>query len=610
MVLSDQFFTKSGMNPGTNQIIFSPKNRENTIKILLIFGYILTVFNFLVLFFHQPLGYVIDIYSALPLSFFVSLIICYTLGTAILFFSNGFMRKLGILLLVFTYSAVLIIPYMLGYYSMDRADSMSYIGEYLQIITSGHIAGWDIYPASHIIGALLSLATGLVPHITSFIIPFIFSFVFAGGVFLCSRLFLKDQILINIAVSSSFILYLGPYNFLNVPHALFFAMMPLFIIILFRFIQDQNFSNLMLLFPCIFVVPFTHPFIVLFVISTLCAFVLFSPVLKKFVHVNYGRTIIPLIIVIIGFFLWFIYSSKLLDNFRRSFLAYQQKITEPVFYEATYKIARIDFEPLKILKMITVYYGRFIIPFIIICTALIIIYFKKDRIFQSLRSQMAFWGFFYLFFIFLELILLFNPVFSHQPDRLSNLNFMVYAQVPLFVLSVYILFLTPKPSIQKIVVLSLVLSSIWGLSLFGTFNSPNIFKPNEAVSNNEVQGMVWFFGTRVTENAAAPLSQIRRFHELVGDGGTDTVFHIPFHFGYVNDARSFAEINLYAGDQLYVVLLTIDELLYQEVPGYKEVGRYNAQDFHRFRNDYSINKIYDNLNIEIYRSNKFTYVRI
>jgi hypothetical protein len=208
--------------------------------------------------------------------------------------------------------------------------------------------------------------------------------------------------------------------------------------------------------------------------------------------------------------------------------------------------------------------------------------------------------FFYIFFLCLELILFFNPIISHQPDRLTNLNFIIYAQVPLFVLSLYVLFIKPKSSNLKILLLLFILSSIWGLSLFGTFNSPNIFRANEALTNNEVQGMKWFYETRVTENVLTPFSQIGRFHDLFADTGDDIHVRVPDHFGYNNDHQSYPKINLKTGEENYIILLTIDELLYQKVPGYLEVGRYNAEDFRRFRNDNSINKIFDDLNIEIY----------
>jgi hypothetical protein len=117
--------------------------------------------------------------------------------------------------------------------------------------------------------------------------------------------------------------------------------------------------------------------------------------------------------------------------------------------------------------------------------------------------------------------------------------------------------------------------------------------------------MKWFYESKTTENITTPMSQINRFHDLFSDGDEDVLIFIPDHFGYGNDSRSFAEINLKTGERIYMILLTTDELLYQKVPGYMEVGRYKAEDFRRFRNDNSINKIFDDMNIEIYDGNRF-----
>jgi hypothetical protein len=51
-----------------------------------------------------------------------------------------------------------------------------------------------------------------------------------------------------------------------------------------------------------------------------------------------------------------------------------------------------------------------------------------------------------------------------------------------------------------------------------------------------------------------------------------------------------------------VVLLTSDELLYQEVPGYMNIGRYTVADYTRFRSDPSVDQIYSNRNIGIYQA--------
>src|SRR5659263_631832 len=143
--------------------------------LLAIVCFVLLTRNLFILRFVQPVGYVVDIYSMFPLSFYLAFMFCYLVATFLVL--NG-KKVLGTLILCINHFEILIIPYMLGYYSMGRADDMSYIGEYLQIATSGHFADWDIYPASHIIGASISLISNLEAHSTFFIMPIVFSFIF------------------------------------------------------------------------------------------------------------------------------------------------------------------------------------------------------------------------------------------------------------------------------------------------------------------------------------------------------------------------------------------------------------------------------------------------
>nr|WP_209631200.1 hypothetical protein [Methanofollis sp. W23] len=572
-------------------------------KILLTFGFILIIHNFLILYSHQPQGYVVDIYSVLPLSFYGASILCYLISSLVLLSNRGSAKKYGILLLILNHATILMIPYMLGYYSMGRADDMSYIGEYVHISNTGAINGWDIYPGSLILGATLSIISGIPANGAAFVVPFVFSFIFIGGLCLCCRFFLREEKLVNIAVLSSFIFYLGPYNFLNVPHALFFAYMPFFIFVLSRYIKNIDSANVFLILITTILVPFMHPFIVLFVFALLLVLIVFRGVLNWFIEGNYWRATHPLLVLCIGFFSWFIYCDTLLGNLRVSYRCYLQKTTEPVLLETADKLARINIDLFKMTKLLFVYYGRYFIPLIIIGIALIVVYLNRDKISQFLKNRMHFFLIFYIMFLVAEAVLFLNPMFSHQPDRLTNLNFMVYAQIPLFVIALSVLFAKSKFFNRRVMILLLILlGGIWGLSLFGTFDSPHIFRTNVALTYNEVEGMEWFYEAREGENIIVPLSQIGRFHALFDDGESDNRIPIPpNHFGYGSSYRSFADINLEYGEQSYVVLLTLDELLYQKVPGYMELGRYTAGDYSRFRNDQSIDaKVYDNCDIEIY----------
>ena len=148
------------------------------------------------------------------------------------------------------------------------------------------------------------------------------------------------------------------------------------------------------------------------------------------------------------------------------------------------------------------------------------------------------------------------------------------------------------------------MTSAWGLSLFGVFNSPNTFGPNEALTYNEIDGMKWLYESRNDLNISAPLSQLYRFHDLLDDGSIDHNIVIPDHFGYNSTQTKFSDAVLKEGQRTYLVLNSYDELLYQDVPGYSNVGRYTHEDFSRFRSDPTVDKIYAGLNSEVYYSER------
>lgn len=583
------------------EIYATNQAQKNAIELVLALGYILVTIVLLILLSHRSSGYAIDIYEILPISMFFALIVCYAAGSLSIIAGNRIHKQIGTMLLILTYAAILAIPYMLGYYSMGRADDISYIGEYIQISSSGYIANWDVYPASHIIGALVSLVTGLEPHIVSFIIPFVFSFLFAGGLVLLSRYFLKDPVLVNIAIPSAFILYLGPYNFLNVPHGLFFGLMPLVIFVIARYIENHSLKNIFLLLPISILIPFTHPYLVLFVVYMLGVFIALGRFFFRDVDVAYSRAIYPLSLIALGFTFWFSYSYRLLGTFNRSFLSALEGPKETVLSQTADKFFRINIDIFDSIKLMAFYYGRYAIPILVIIITFGLIFFRLRTVSQKVRRCFIILSIIYVVLIILELLIFFNPIIIHQPDRLTNLNFIVYAQVPLFALSLYILSDKPKSFYKNTALLVLILTGTWGLSLFGTLYSPNVFRANSALAVNEVEGMQWFYEERVTDTVFVPLSQVGRFHTVLGDFGEDTIVSLSDHFGYGPPPMSFVDSNKGMDLKGNVVLLTIDELLYQQVPGYIEVGRYVATDFIRFRNDNSlIGKTYDTTDVEIH----------
>jgi len=355
-------------------------NKNQVLSLLSILCFVLLMRTALILYFVEPAGYVIDIYSMFPLSFYVGLILCYLIGSFLLLNRK---KVIGTLVLSINHLEILLIPYMLGYYSMGRADDMSYIGEYLQIANSGHIAGWNIYPASHIIGAGISIISNIEPHLVSFIIPVVFSFMFTVGAYLFSRIFISTENLKALLIASSFILYLGTYNFLNVPNALFFAFMPLYLYVMYSYISED--STRKIPFSIIFVlttllIPYTHPFVVFFVMMIFLCHILFTSITTK----KLDRSIIPglktnaFILLFIAFFTWFFYQGRLVRDLIRSVKSYINEIGRDPIYEWTaQKAGAVGFDISDWVQMLTFFYGRFVIPTLIIIAGLIFIYWKK-----------------------------------------------------------------------------------------------------------------------------------------------------------------------------------------------------------------------------------------
>lgn len=557
--------------------------------------FILLIKNLFILRLLRPTGYTVDVYSIIPLHFLFGFIICYFIATFLVL--NG-KKILGAAILCLNHLVILLIPYMLGYYSMGRADDMSYIGEYSKIASSSHLANWDIYPASHIIGANISILSNLEAHYVSFIIPIIFSFIFIVGMYLLSRELISDPFIVSLALVSSFILYLGIYNFLNAPHSLFFSFMPLYLLYMHKYFRNSRNISLSIIFILFtLIVSFTHPFIVFFVFVV--GFSCFISTNSSIPVLNTLRipkfNLFSLLILIFSFATWFIYDEFLMTSFKISYDSFIRKNTEPAFLSATTYLARIDLGFSELVKFVSFFYGRFILPTIFILVSLIIVYFNKKYMRKELIGDYSYLVFLYVIFMIIQIILLFNPLITHQPDRLTNLNFVVYAQIPLFAYALYILFFINRITIRKILLISGLLAAIWGLSLFGCFDSPSVCRTNLALTYNEVHGMEWFYQVKANTNISVPLSQINRFHDLLGHHDIyDQINQFPDHFGYSNT------LSLKLNENSYIIILTIDELLYQKVNGFKNVGRYNGADYIKFRNDKLINKIYDSSNIDVF----------
>lgn len=587
----------------SKSILINDRRLGQIIKSVLIIAFILLTYNIYKLAISEPVGFIVNIYEAMSPFFIPVLIFCFSIASIAMMLGNSkFLRNAGIILLFLSLLAILLIPYAFDYYSMGRADDMSYIGEYLHIVNTGSFSEWDIYPASHILGASISVINGIYPNIASFIIPICFSLIFVVGMYLFGKLLYHGTDYNNILLISLFIPYLGMYHFLNTPHALFFAFIPLYFFSIFKYINTGSVHHaiISIIFSLLF--PFTHPFILFFIVIFQISLVLLNRVKETWLPSNIGRLNNIILIQVTTFLAWFIYSAVLLGSFSRAINAFLLRYTEPVLYETTEKIAKVGFDPISFIRFVLLYYGRYIIPTLFIIIVLTF-YCRNYHNKSDLKHSVEFLLLTYAISIFIELILFINPIISHQPDRMTNLLFLVYFQIPFFAIAAFIYIehkgrILRSSTTKKIVVIG-VLISTFGISIFGMFSSPYILGTNTALTINEADGMKWTYEFRDGQNMSAPISQIGRFHDLFDDGSRDNLTYIPDHFGYKTDTSlSFISIVNRSGP-LYIILMKIDITMYEEVPGWKNVGRYTYTDFYQFNSDSSVNRIYSGEDIYI-----------
>jgi hypothetical protein len=584
-------------------------SKNQVLSFLAIICFILLMKNALVLKVVQPVGYVIDIYSMFPTSFYLGLVLCYLIGSLLLL--NGRVL-IGSLVLCMNHLQVLSIPYMLKYYSMGRADDMSYIGQYLKIANSGHIASWDIYPASHIIGAGISIISNIEPHLVSFIVPIVFSFMFIAGIYLYSKELFSNTNIRSLIIVSSFVLYLGTYNFLNVPNALFFAFIPLYLYIILSYycLKKSDAISFSILFILVtLIIPFTHPFIVFYVFVLFLLLMIVNAFLikRKNTFFNFSMPKLGLnafLILFVAYLSWFFFQGSLIRNLNRSINNYLNQIgRDPVAQWATEKASGVGFEIIDYLQIMIYFYGRYVIPTLFIFISVLYIYYNRDVLRNKYFKITPFIVFLYISSLFSFLVLLINPVIIHQPDRILNLNFVVYAQIPLFALALHVLFFNKSKYVHNILLVCVILTSIWTISFFGAFDSPNLFRPNVALTYNEIEGMEWYFEYREEYPMIMPLQQANRFADIKGMNRREmSIAHGPRNFGY--ELLGLDQYNRVLDSEIddfykaYVGILTLDELLYDEIPNRSPTFR--KEDFETFREDNSVDKIYDSLNIELY----------
>ena len=583
---------------------------------------LLLVYSLFVLREIQPEGYAVNLYEQLPFHFFLTLLLCYLTACFLLL---AYRKISAVFILILVHIIVLIIPYMLGYASVGRGDEFSYLvltGSTGFFGSSGLSAFSDLSPTGPLLVSALALASGMKTQALSCFLPIFFSIIFITGMFLFYRGFMNREKLVSITFLSSVIPYFGHFQVSTVPYYLTFCLVPIYLLLLWNVISDKN--KTMMVVCLLFMVPLlplAHPFIFTYLVcfALLLIFAgkaMQSGLLKKIVRLkdlaqdplssSSGR-IVPLFIFLSFTSGSFLLCTKYASGFFDIFLSALTWRIDTLKATGFSTIPSMEPGIFEFIHLFNLYYGKYYIPLVFVVINTVIVWQNRKRFCHHFVRRYPRFLFLYIASFFLELGFLLNPFIPYPPDRFVNLSFIIFAQIPLLGYSLYIVLLR-KGHITGLGATILVLGLLWTLGFFSCFSSSYAGGISEAITQNEVEGLQWLVGSKAADPYVM-FSGEKVGYTFSGNSADSPGQYDAFPEGSTisgsapaNRPEDVKVLNNYTtSEPFYLVVTTFSEALNLEKSGSDNMEYSSAGNSSETRNNKPLYKIYDSLNIKIYK---------
>lgn len=564
----------------------------------------------------QPEGYTVNIYEQLPFDFYLSLLLCYLLACVLLL---AYRKMSVVLLLLLVHITVLITPYMLGYVSIGRGEEFSYIGLAGQGSLCNLSGLSNFSPTGPLLVSALALVSGLKTSALSYFLPVFFSIVFIIGMFLFYRIFMSREKLVLTAFLCSTVLYFGHFQTSAASYYLTFCLVPLYLLVLRSALSDKNRAMAVCLLLMIPLIPLAHPFIFAYLVC-FSIFLLFSSMMKpgflhKLLSPNFlssgaprfaGRKI-PLFIFLLLISGGFLFCAKYVPQFFSTFTSDLISRARMLLIASLSRIPKTENGFLEFVHLLTLDYGKYYIPLILILINSVIVWQNRKRFCHHFVRRYPRFLALYIATFFVEMAFLLNPFIPYPTDLFANLSFVIFAQIPLLGYSLYIVFLR-KGYTLGLCSAVLVLCLLWTLGFFTCFSSPYSHGVSEAISQNEVQGIQWLSGVRETYPyvmSSINLDESSISSGILGSNKTRTAEFAwssqKLPYASQNDSEDVISIEKTAENKpFYVVKTTFSDALSSKAQGPDKTSISAGENTLKAQADYPLYKIYDSLNIEIY----------
>jgi hypothetical protein len=612
------------------------------IKLLSIFAFSMMILA-LIIILRTPStpNYEINIYNTYPWYFWMFIMLSIYAGALILI--KSYITKAQNNYWIFGFAVILLsnfillnIPVFQNYLILGRGDILTHIGWMRNIVDTGYF-GNDMYPITHILGAVTHYFSGIsLESITTLIYP-VFSIFYILSFYILYNEILLDKSKVILALVFTSIMVFGTAQTSFAPFTLSFFTIPIFFYLYFRERSNQKWNvKILLIIATIFLLLF-HPLTALLLLFSIMIIEFSRYIYLKINQppqsssqnvqpIKYRRNFsyVLIALLIAGLLLWKPY-LHLLQNGFYTFYLFIESQSSPNFSSA---LATANKASLNDLITTTMYiYGVLIIT---ILASLISIYELVENnikslknsslhllnIFLSLKVYEIFSIIGFLVFVILSIFVYFKlPLFGFTRILSFATIFTSFLMFSLF----YIILESKNRKLNinkyvKVLVISIIIFPIICISTLNLYDSPLTLTPNEQVTSSEVNGMETFYlydnnSSRILDLG---ISQYRFLAYIYGEQadsyGQD--IHIanlsntsrtnPIdHFGFNNTTT----ITQFYNGSVYLLINDIAVENYPQIyPNYPNKWRFTPQDFNTLNNTQQVMLIYNNGNLRIYKS--------
>lgn len=567
-------------------------------------------------------GYEWSIYDALPMAFWLLIIVSVFLGLVIVLnhATNRDTNRnwiLGMISVLINILVLLVLPQARGYLIFGRYDVLTHIGLTHDILNTGSVGSYNMYPIDHALCAVLHYVSASPLTTLSSFIPAFFSVFYIVAFYVMVRTLSRKKEVVLAALIMASLPFFGNGHFSFAPYNQAILVVPFALYVLLSY-QTKETLRLPYLGVMLVIIPFLvflHPLISI-VLMVLFVVVDFSRRRGPSIRVANGRTgarsslVRMALLTLITFFVWYSYADPIVA---RTKLAYRWITGDFTGSEADKYVEQIGLAnvgAIDLFRSLIDYYGHLLIIMVLAIVFSTVMYLNMrgstHKHFPT--EKCAILGF--LVFSMASLVALISvPIVSF--GRVLPIAVM-FAIVVISIGVVHhsrpeghSLHHDRRMDLRKTMSLAIILFVVVALTVNNLYPSPKQRIGNQQVTLSEFEGMRYFFEIRDENFATMDLGVGSfRFHDAIYgveapkisiDAGQGS--RPPDHFGY--DTLPIFGLNY--GDQRYLILNSYGrEYTVQLFPEFDQSWSFDADDFEKLVNDSSISCVFQNGNLQVY----------